>query len=88
MKNKSTLKGKDSNKVYQIKNKFNCNSKMMVYLIECSVCRKQYKIATVTRLSNQACNQKCHYKHYLENNHNGICEWEITIIDHAVKEKF
>ena len=40
------------------------------------------------KLSNQALNQKCHYKHYLKNNHNGICEWEITIIDHAEKEKF
>ena len=108
LKNTSTFEGKDSNEVYQIKRKINCNSKMLVYLIECSVCRKQYKSTTVIKfrprtnnyksthcnfwkgqkLSNQARNQKCHYKHYLENDHNGICDWEITIIDHAEKEKF
>ena len=99
MKNTITFKDKDSNEVYQIKIKFNCNSKMVVYLIECSVCRKQYKSASVTKfcprannyksthrnfrkgqkLSNQARNQKCHYKHYLENYHNGsYCNWEIA----------
>ena len=40
MKNTSTFKSKHSNEVYQIKKKFNCNSKMIVYLIECRVCRK------------------------------------------------
>ena len=94
MKNTSTFKGKCSNEVYQIKEKLNCNFKMVVNLIECSVCRKQYKSTTVTKfsarandyktshrnfwkgqeLSNQACNQKRHYKHYLENDHNKICD--------------
>ena len=67
---------------------------MVVYLIECSVYKKQYKSTIVTtfsarannyksthrnfwkgqKLSNQARNQKRHYKHYLENDHNGICD--------------
>ena len=34
MKNTSTFKSKHSNEVYQIKKNFNCNSKMVVYLIE------------------------------------------------------
>ena len=34
-------------------------------------------------LSNQARNQKRFHEHYLQNEHNGICDWEITIIDHA-----
>ena len=34
-------------------------------------------------LSNQARNQKRLHEHYLQNYHNGICDWEITIIDHA-----
>ena len=34
-------------------------------------------------LSNQACNQKRFHEHYLQNDHNEICDWEITIIDHA-----
>ena len=33
MKNTSTFKGIYSNEVYQIKKKFNCNSKMVVYLV-------------------------------------------------------
>ena len=32
---------------------------------------------------HEACNQKRFHKHYLQNDHNGICDWEITIIDHA-----
>ena len=35
MKNTSTFKSKHSNEVYQIKKNFDCNSKMVVYLIEC-----------------------------------------------------
>ena len=31
----------------------------------------------------QARNQKLFHEHYLQNDHNGICDWEITIIDHA-----
>ena len=84
------------------------NSKMLVYLVECRVCRKQYNSRTATKfraraniyksshgsfwkeqkLSNQARNQKSHYEHYLEKDYNGICDWEITIIDHGEKEKY
>ena len=103
MKNTSTFKSKHSNEVYQIKKNFNCNSKMVVYLIECKVCGKQYNGSTVTKfrartnyyksthrnfrkeqiLSNQARNQKRFHEHYLQKEHNGICDREITIIDHA-----
>ena len=34
-------------------------------------------------VSNQTRNQKHFHEHYLQNDHNGICDWEITIIDHA-----
>ena len=34
-------------------------------------------------LSNQARNQKRFHEHYLQTDHNGICDWEITIMDHA-----
>ena len=73
MKNTSTFKSKHSNKVYQIKKNFNCNSKMVVYLIECRICthrnfRKEHK------LSNQARNQKRFHEHNLQNDHNRICD--------------
>ena len=103
MKNTSTFKSKHSNEVYQINKNLNCNSKMVVYLIECRVCGKQYNGSTVTKfragannyksthrnfrkeqiLSNQTRNQKIFHEHYLQNNHNRICDWEITLIDNA-----
>ena len=49
MKNTSTFKSKHSNEVDQIKKNFNCNSKMVVYLIECRICGKQYNGSTVTK---------------------------------------
>ena len=99
----NTFKSKHSNEVYQIKKIFNCNSKMVAYLIECRICGKQYNGRTVIKfrarannyksthsnfrkeqiLSNQAHNQERFPKHYLQNDHNGICDWKITIIDHA-----
>ena len=99
MKNTSTFKGKHSNEVYQIKKKFKCNSKMVAYLIEFRVCRKfrarasNYKSThrnfwKEQKLSNQTRTQKRYHEHYLENDHNGICDCEITIIDHAEKEIF
>ena len=39
------------------------------------------------KLSNQPRKQKRFHKHYLLNDHNGFCDWEITIIDHAETEK-
>ena len=41
MKNTSTFKSTHSNEVYQIKKNVNCNSKMVVYLMERSACGKQ-----------------------------------------------
>ena len=103
MKTTSTFKSKDSNEVYQLKKKFNCNTKIIVYLIKCRICGKQYNGSTVTKfgarasnyksmhrnfrkeqiLSNQASNQKRFHEHYLHNDHNRICDWKITTIDHA-----
>ena len=34
-------------------------------------------------LSNQAHNQRGFHERSLQNDYNGICDWEITIIDHA-----
>ena len=34
-------------------------------------------------LSNQVLNRKRFYEHYLQNDHNSICDLEITLTDHA-----
>ena len=39
------------------------------------------------KLSNQARNQKRFHEHYLQNDHNEICDWEIIVIDYAETEK-
>ena len=55
----STFKSKHSNEVYQIKKRIRSNSKMVVYLIECRVCRKQCNSRTVTTFRARANNYKC-----------------------------
>ena len=46
MKDTCTFKSKHLNEVYKINKKYNCNSKMAVYLIECEVCGEQYTGST------------------------------------------
>ena len=62
MKNRSTFKSKYSNVVYQIKKNFNCNSEMVVYLIECKICRKQYNGSTVINFVLEPITAKAHIK--------------------------
>ena len=50
--------------VYQIKKNFNCDSKIVVYLIECRVCGKQYNGSTVTKLRARANNYKNTHRNY------------------------
>ena len=58
MKNTITFKSKHSNHVYQIKKNFNCNSKIVVYLIECRICGKQHNSSTFTKFCTRANNYK------------------------------
>lgn len=49
-KNTNTFKSKHFNKIFQIKKNFNCNCKMVVYLIEYRVCGKQHNSSIVTKV--------------------------------------
>ena len=64
MKNTNAFKSKHSDEVYQIKKKFNCNSKMVVYLIEFRVCRKQYNSSAVTKFRARANNYKSTHRNF------------------------
>ena len=64
MKNTSTFKNKHSNEVYQIKKKINCNSKMLVYLIKCRICGKQYNGSTVTKFRARTNNYKSTHRNF------------------------
>ena len=66
MKNTSTFKSKHSNEVYQIKKNFNCNSKMVVYLIEFRICGKQYDGSTVTKFRARASKYKSKHRNFRE----------------------
>ena len=64
MKNANTFESNLSNEVYQIKKNFNCNSKMLVYLIECRISEKQYNGITVTKVCARANNYKTTYHNF------------------------
>ena len=42
MKDMCTFKSRYLNEVHKINKKYNCNSKMAVYLIGCEICGEQY----------------------------------------------
>ena len=42
MKDTCTFKSKHLNEAHKINKKYNCNSKMTVYLTECEICGEQY----------------------------------------------
>ena len=83
---------------FKIKGENNCNSEMIVYLVNCKCCQKQYVGSTSTRFRLTFNNYKsCHIKdslnksvpqesfhaHFKEQSHNGMNDWQCTIIDKA-----
>ena len=58
MKDTCTFKSKHLNEVHKINKKYNCNSKMAVYLIECEICGEQYTGSTKTKFRYRANNYK------------------------------
>ena len=64
MKNTSTFTSKHSNKYYQTKKIFNCNSKMVAYLTECRICGNQYNGSTVTTFRARANDYKSTHRNF------------------------
>ena len=58
MENTMSFKSKHPKEVYQIKKNVSCNSKTVVYLIECRVCRMQYNGSAMGKFSARANNYK------------------------------
>ena len=58
MKDTCTFKSKHLNVVHKINKKYNCNSKMAVYLIECEICGEQYTRSTKTKFRSRVNNYK------------------------------
>ena len=58
MKDTCTFKSKHLNESHKINKKYNCNSKMAVYLIECDKCGEQYTGGTKAKFRSRANNYK------------------------------
>ena len=58
VKGTCTFKSKHLNEVHKINKKYNCNSKMAVYLIKYEICGEQYTGSTKTKFRSRANNYK------------------------------
>ena len=58
MKDTYNCKSKHLNEVHKIHKKYNCNSKMAVYLIECEICDEQCTGSIKTKFTSRATNYK------------------------------
>ena len=65
MKDKCTFKSKHLNKVHKINKKYNCNSKVAVYLIECEICGEQYTGSTKTKFRSRENNYKSRHRKFV-----------------------
>ena len=78
MKDTCTFKSEDLNKVHKTSKKYNCNSKMAVYLIECKICGEQYTGSTKTKFRSRANNCKSTQRKFVD---------KETIPKQALKQK-
>ena len=99
MKDKCTFKSKNLDEINKINKKYNCNSTMTVYLIECKIFGEQYTGSTKTKFRSRVNNYKSTHrkfmnkeavpkqalkqKRYCSDRHNSIEDWVITLIDSA-----
>ena len=56
--NTCTFKSKHPDEIHKINRKYNCNSEIAVYLIECNICCEQYTGSTKTKFRSRATNYK------------------------------
>lgn len=90
-----TFKSSFNGKTHKIKEKLDCNSEMVVYLIECKCCKKQYVGSTNSfrkRFNNYKSAQKrfqngkhvfqnSFHSHFSTSDHSGSEDWSFTIIE-------
>ena len=62
-----TFKSKHLNEVHKINKKYNCNSKMAVYLTEREICGQQYTGSTKTKFRSRANNYKSTQRKFANN---------------------
>ena len=77
LKETKTYKSYHSNQVFRIQNRLTCDSKYVVYLIDCDLHKKSYIGYTTTNMKTRFSNNKSHIK-------SNKCTCEI--ITHLIKE--
>ena len=60
MKDTCNFKNKYLDEMHKINKKYNCNSTMAVYLIECNICCEQYTGSTKTKFRSRQITAKVH----------------------------
>ena len=65
MKHTCTFKSKHLNAVHKINKKYNCNSKMAVYLIECEIYGEEYTGSTKVKFRSRANNYKSTQRRFM-----------------------
>ena len=97
--NSKTFLDKSGKKTYEIKGgKMNCNSRNVVYMVQCKVCKIQYVGSACTKFRMRFNNYKACFKkyslnksvpqasfhaHFSQTDHNGMDDWSFTLIDYA-----
>jgi len=96
--NTTTFSDSNASKEYSIASNLNCNSKNVVYLVQCKTCNKQYVGSASTKFrlrfnnykscfgkfsSGKTAPQMLFHSHFGQPNHNGMEDWEFTLIDQS-----
>ena len=96
-----SFRSSETSQEYEIRCHSNCDSENVVYLVTCKTCQKQYVGSTVkfrNRFNNyKSCFRKCSsgetapqmsfHSHFLQGGHNGMEDWEFTLIDQSQNEQ-
>ena len=99
VKRSQTFTDKSGQTSYEIRgDKLHCNSKNVVYKVQCKACFKQYVGSTCTKFrmrfnnykscfrkhaSGEAVPQMLFHNHFSQLDHNGMNDWSFTLIDQA-----
>ena len=73
-----SFESKHLNELHKINKKYNCKSKIVVYLIQCEICGEQYTGSTKTKFRCRANNDKSMQRKFVNKG---------TVLKQALKQK-
>ena len=96
IKTSSTFTDRNASREYKIMSKMNCDSKNVVYLVQCKTCNIQYVGSASTKFRQRfnnykSCFRKCNsgqiapqmsfHSHFCQSDHHGMEDWSYILID-------